>query len=150
MQSVDEFTYNPYAIRFGVHPIDPGWIYLVEHQSRFKIGRTSNPKKRFREARTWIPDINVIALKPFWGCRYVERVLHITLVWHWHANEWHQFLDEEHERFIVSELVAFDDYDINKNSVDFPYFINGSGLGEFGVEFASRKTTLSKWRQQEA
>lgn len=147
--NVNEFVFEPTAARFGIKPIDPGWIYIVQNNRKYKIGKTRNPTKRFKEARTWIPEIRIVAVKPFLGITYVERVLHIVLVWHWHSNEWHKFIDREHKEIFMEEFFAFDDSDINGNSVDFPYFINGTGLGDFGMEFSSKNTSLKKWREIE-
>jgi len=147
--NVSDFRFNATAGIFGVKPYDPGWIYLVEHDGRYKIGKTTNPSRRFREAKTWIPDINIIGVKPFWNISYLERALHIACVWHWESNEWHKFFDAESEELILSEFKAFSDEDINTNSVNFIYFMNGSGLSEFTLEFSSRNISLKQWRDEE-
>ncbi len=146
---MSNFKFEPWAARFGVKPNDPGWLYLVEHQGKYKIGKTKNPERRFREARTWIPDVNITAVKPFWNIGYLERILHIALVWYWESHEWHKFSETEFEEFFLDEFKAFKDDDINSNSVDFIYFMNGSGLSEFTLEFSSRNRTLGQWRRQE-
>jgi hypothetical protein len=42
----------------------------------FKIGKTKNPKRRIKDALTWIPDIEVVAMKPFWNISALERMIH--------------------------------------------------------------------------
>ena len=39
---------------------DPGWLYVMANGNLVKIGKTHNPERRIRDARTWIPDGKVI------------------------------------------------------------------------------------------
>ena len=64
--SIDEWSeFRPNLDIFGVRRNDAGWLYLMKSGDLFKIGKTKNPKRRIRDAQTWIPDIEIIAMKPF-------------------------------------------------------------------------------------
>jgi hypothetical protein len=63
----DWSAFRPDLRIFGVQKNDPGWIYLVGYADLFKIGKTRNPQKRLRDALTWNPDMQVVAIKPFWN-----------------------------------------------------------------------------------
>jgi len=143
--------FRPNLDYFGVARRDPGWIYLVRNNDLYKIGKTKNPEKRLnREARTWIPDLEILALKPFWNISFVENVLHTGFTWHWHAGEWFRFHDAEHRAFLVEGLNEFYDEDRDMNSVDFNYWVNGSGLAEFCIERSRQRLTLPAWHRQES
>jgi hypothetical protein len=45
------------------------------------------------------------------------------------------------------EFEAFDDRDRNKNSVDFGYWIGGSGMGEVIMEQNHRRISLRGWQR---
>jgi hypothetical protein len=135
---------------FGVPRRDPGWIYLVKNGDLYKIGRTKNPEKRLnKEARTWLPDLEIVALKPFWNVSSIEPALHTAFTWHWHAREWFRFLSNDERDFLIEGLRDFYDEDRDMNSVDFIYWMNSSGMSEFTLERSRRKLTLPKWHRQE-
>ena len=48
---------------FGVSPVDPGHIYLIQHGNRFKIGKSKNITARMKAAKTWLPYVTKRALK---------------------------------------------------------------------------------------
>jgi hypothetical protein len=33
-------------------PVDPGWLYVLKNGDLFKVGKTTDPERRVREART--------------------------------------------------------------------------------------------------
>ena len=96
----------------------------------YKIGKTTNPKRRMREAQTWLPAGELIGIKPFWEVHTLERTLLCGIANHWLEGEWHAFSGDGLADFLVQGFRAFDDHDRNKNSLDFIYWINGSGMGE--------------------
>ncbi len=127
-------------------PQDPGFVYLLKDQGRFKLGRTTSPQYRLRVARTWIPDIEVIAMKPFWFHRSVEWYAQIGLSMFHYKGEWFDFGGDEFEHYFIDEFTHFTDDNPVKNSLSFPYFINGIGMNEFTLEFS--KQGISKRRFQ--
>jgi len=133
---------------FGVFREDPGYLYILEQGRRFKIGKTKNPKRRIRDAKTWIPDIKVIGVKPFWGVSRLERLLHCGIAQFWIGGEWFEFPDDTYD-FLYEGFDEFhdgpDSLDRDWNSVDFIYWFNGSGMGELVLEQNHRKLSLSSW-----
>src|SRR5262249_22770248 len=99
-------------------PTDPGWLYILKHGDRFKIGRTNAPGRRVREARTWRPDGKVIGIKAFWYVHEFERTLLCGIANFWKEGEWHCFPDESWSDVLVEGFQMFDDHDRNRNTVD--------------------------------
>jgi hypothetical protein len=112
-----------------------------------KVGKTTNPKRRARDARTWLPDVDIIAFKPFWEIGRLERTMHAGLANLWHRGEWHS-VDEIDCQFLVDGFREFYDDDRDMNSVDFIYWFNGSGLAEVAVEGNSRRLSLREWQRE--
>lgn len=78
-------------------PSDPGYIYLLKDRGRYKVGRTKSPEHRLRVARTWIPDIEVIGMKPFWFHSEIESYVHVGLEKFSYKGEWFDFEGDEFE-----------------------------------------------------
>jgi hypothetical protein len=114
----------------------------------FKVGKTIRPGRRIREARTWLPDGEIIGIKPFWNIDKFERTLLCGLASFWHEGEWHRFPDEGWSACLVEGFRQFDDHDRNKNTVDFGYWIGGSGMGELVMEQNRRRISLRRWQQE--
>jgi hypothetical protein len=129
-------------------PIDPGWLYILRNGDLFKIGKTTDPKRRLREARTWLPDGEVVGIKPFWNIHEFERTLLCGIANFWHEGEWHCFPDDTWSDFLVSGFRLFHDHDRNKNTVDFGYWIGGSGMGELIMEQNRRRISLRRWQRE--
>lgn len=145
MTKENTFRYN--LDIFGVPRNDPGWIYIVKNGELLKVGRTKNPKRRiFGEARTWLPNIEIIGIKPFWNVRVLERRLHEGLAQYWHAGEWFNFPDQLDYDLVTEGFCEFYDNDRDSNSVDFVYWFNSSGLAEVAVERHRQKLSLRKWK----
>lgn len=144
----DWSTFRPDLRIFGVQKNDPGWIYLVGYADLFKIGKTRNPQKRLRDALTWNPDMEVMALKPFWNISRLERQLHEGLADCWHKGEWFRFGDNDARDFVVEGLQGFYEKDRDANSVDFIYWYNGSGMLDFPIERNSRKVSLRRFQRE--
>jgi Meiotically up-regulated gene 113 len=127
---------------------DAGWLYIIKNASLFKIGSTTNPARRLsKDARTWLPDLELVGVKPFWNVRSLEGTLHCGLANFWYSGEWHQFPDETYD-WLFDDFQKFHDEDRNKNSRDFHYWINGSGMAELIVEQNHRKISLRKWQRE--
>ena len=103
---------------FGVVPNDPGYIYVIRSGPRLKIGCSKSKKSRLREAKTWLPDGEVIGIKPFWNHRELEKYLQLGLAMFWYKGEWYEFEGDEFEEHFLVEFKAFNDFDINRNSIN--------------------------------
>lgn len=136
--------------RFGVVLEDPGLIYLVQSGVRFKIGKTRSAKGRLAAAKTWLPDIKVVGVKPFWNASWVERCLHEGFSRCWYAGEWFEPVDEGYRETLLEGFVAFSDHDRGRNSVDFIYWFNGEGMAEFVIERGRQGLSLRQFQQQES
>jgi hypothetical protein len=139
---------TPLPLWSRCQPVDPGWLYILRNADLFKAGKTTDPKRRLREARIWLPNGEVIGVKPFWNTHILERTLLCGIANHWLEGEWHQFPDDTYSEFLVKGFRAFDDDDRNKNSVDFQYWINGSGMGEVIMEQNHRRISLRRWQRE--
>ncbi|MFB9343705.1 GIY-YIG nuclease family protein [Aminobacter aganoensis] len=146
---ITDFQPEPWVRNFDVHTSDPGWLYVLKSGSRLKIGTTTDFNSRFRTARTWIPDIQVVGVKPFWECIHLERILHIALSDYWIGGEWFNFDRDEFEQYFLETFCEFYDKDINRNSVEFTYWMNSTGMSEFTIEYSRRGVSLPEWRRQE-
>lgn len=129
-------------------PIDPGWLYIIRNNDVFKVGKTTDPKRRLKEARTWLPAGETIGVKPFWNVHKFERTLLCGIANYWLDGEWHQFHDETYSDFLVTGFGMFDDHDRAKNTVDFGYWIGGSGMGEVIMEQNHRRISLRRWQRE--
>ena len=143
----DWSDFRPNLDIFGVRRKDAGWLYLMKSGHLFKIGKTKSPKRRIRDAQTWIPDIEVIAMKPFWNISTLERVLHEGLADQWHKGEWFKFSDASYHDFVVDSFLDFYSEDRDMNSVDFMYWYQGSGMMEFAIERDARRVSLKKFQK---
>jgi hypothetical protein len=128
--------------------VDPGWLYILKSGSLFKIGKTKNPKRRLQEAKTWLPDGEVIGIKPFWYIHDYERTLLCGIANCWYEGEWHQFPDETWSDCLVDGFRKFSDRDRNLNTVEFSYWIGGSGMGQLIAEQNSRRISLRQWQRE--
>jgi hypothetical protein len=54
---------------------NPGWLYVITNGPLIKIGKTTNPMRRLKEARTWLPRGNIVGIKPFWNIHHLERTI---------------------------------------------------------------------------
>lgn len=137
--------FRPNLRNFGVCQEDPGWLYLFRSKNAYKVGKTSNPARREREARTWLPDLNVIGTKPFWNVSEKERLIHIGLTNFWLDREWFFFNGDGFEKVFVETFQEFYDEDRDMNSVDFTYWFNSSGMAEFVIEQKRQELSPKKF-----
>ena len=131
-----------------MHARDPGYIYIIKDAERYKIGRSRNPKARIREAKTWLPNMEIIGVKPFWNHRRKEQILQIGYAHCWYEGEWFKLHDEGYYETLIPPFQAFSDTDINGNSVDFIYWINGSGMAELIMERNSRQQSIKSFQKE--
>jgi len=143
----NQFRYN-LAI-FGSSPTNHGWIYLVKNGHLYKIGTTTNPQRRLhKDAKTWLPDMQILAVKPFFNAKELERDLHTGLAMQWYSGEWFKFDHKWMEEFFVETFSEFYDDDPASNSVDFIYWFNGNGFAEFTLDRSWKSQSLPKFQQE--
>ena len=132
---------------FGVIRSDPGWLYLMKNGDLYKIGRTKKPARRIREAKTWLPHVKVLAMKPFWNVGELERMLHEGLANYWHEGEWFRIPDAQVADFLIEGFQEFYEKDRDTNSVDFIYWYNSSGMLDFPIERHHRQVSLRQFQR---
>ncbi|MCD0421927.1 GIY-YIG nuclease family protein [Rubrivivax sp. JA1024] len=132
---------------FGVERNDPGWIYIFENGDLLKVGKTTAPKRRIREARTWIPTIKIVGIKPFWNVSSIERTIHEGCAPYWHGGEWFEFETRNDYQLLIDGFQEFYEEDPDSNSVDFIYWWNSSGFAEFSIERRAQRMSLRRWKQ---
>ncbi len=131
--------------------VDPGYIYVIEHHGQYKIGKTTSTKERLKAAKTWLPDMNLIGLKPFWGMSHHERLLHTGFAFYWYAGEWYKFDgDNETRDLLLDNFTAFSDDNPDANSVNFIYWYNGDGMVELQMAMDEQQLSLRKFQRQES
>jgi hypothetical protein len=130
---------------FGVPRSDPGWLYIVKNGVRFKVGKTTNPKRRLLAARTWLPNLELVGVRPFWNIGALERELLAGLAQFWVSGEWHQFPDDTYD-FVFEDFSNFYEEDRDMNSVDFIYWMHG--FAEILMEYSSRNISLRRWQHE--
>ncbi len=135
---------------FGISSGDPGYIYVIRSGPRLKIGRSMDRTSRLRQARTWLPDGEILGVKPFWNHQIVERNIQLGLAMFWYKGEWYDFKGDAFEGSFIDEFMAFDDSDINRNSIDFIYFMSSSGMSEYTLEFSTRKSSKLRFQREES
>lgn len=129
-------------------PSDPGYIYLLKDRGRYKVGRTKSPDHRLRVARTWIPDIEVIGMKPFWFHTELESYLHVGLAMFSYNGEWFDFGGDDFEEQFLDEFKFFTDEDPIKNTRSFVYFVNGTGMNELTLEWLSQGSSKRQFLRE--
>lgn len=132
---------------FG-NPADPGYIYLMRDRGRYKVGRTKSPKHRLRVAKTWIPDIEVIGLKPFWFHKELEAYVHVGLATFAYKGEWFDFEGDEFEETFINEFKFFADHNPISNTRSFTYFVNGTGMNELTLEWSCQGNSKRRFLKE--
>ena len=145
MASENRSEFRPNLNIFGVPRLDPGWLYIVKYGTRFKVGKTTNPKRRLLAARTWLPDMEIVGVKPFWNISALERELLAGLGQFWISGEWHEFPDDTYDH-LLDDFRGFYDEDRDMNSVDFIYWMHE--FGEILMEYTGRNISLRKWQRE--
>ncbi len=93
-------------------------------------------------------EMEVIGVKPFWCYRRKEKLLHAGMAQCWVKGEWFKLWDEGFYGVLIPGFRAFSDTDINLNSVNFIYWINGSGMSEMTFEWSSGKNSLRSFQRE--
>jgi hypothetical protein len=147
---VHDFTVRntPFPPWTTCQPINPGWLYVLRNGQLLKVGKTTDPRRRLREARTWLPGVEVVGVKPFWDIHSYERTLLCGIANYWLEGEWHHFPDDSHSDWLIAGFRMFDDHDRNKNTVDFGYWVGSSGMAELVMEQNYRRISLRKWQRE--
>lgn len=135
---------------WNLHRVDPGYIYIIENQGKYKIGKSKRAQRRLGAARTWLPDMRLIGQKPFWGMSHHERCLHVGFASFWYSGEWFDFAGADVRDLLLDGFTAFSDDDPDRNSVDFIYWFNGDGMAEFLMEQSDQRLSLPKFQKQES
>lgn len=135
---------------FGISASDPGYVYILRSQDRLKIGRSVRGHDRLKQAKTWLPDAEILGVKPFWHHRAAEYCMQLSLTQFWYSGEWFDFAGDEFEEWFIAEFVAFDDVDINRNSMNFTYFMNSTGMSEYAAEFSRRIVSKISFHRSES
>ncbi|MBA4226430.1 MAG: hypothetical protein C0456_07330 [Hyphomonas sp.] len=134
-----------------LHRVDPGFVYIIESHGKYKIGKSKHAVHRLRAAKTWLPDMKLIGFKPFWGGSHHERMMHVGFANYWYSGEWFSFPEDDDVRELLIEgFCAFSDHLPDRNSIDFIYWFNGSGMAEFVMEMGKQKLSLPKFQRQES
>jgi len=94
--------------------------------------------------------MRIVGIKPFWNVAQAEKILHVAFAFGWHAGEWFLPIDEGYQQLLEEDFVGFDDGDINKNSVDFIYWCNGSGISEIVIEQNRQRKSIRKFLNDES
>ncbi|MBV9014930.1 MAG: GIY-YIG nuclease family protein [Alphaproteobacteria bacterium] len=143
-------NFRPSLSIFGVAPNDPGYIYIIENGRRYKIGKTKSKTTRIRAAKTWLPDMQLVGIKPFWNVGFVEKCIHVGFAHSWYDGEWFEPLDEGYRETIVDHFREFSDTDRDRNSIEFIYWFNGDGMAELVNESFHQKLTPHRFIRQES
>lgn len=126
---------------------NPGYIYIIEAGRRLKIGKSKQRESRIRDARTWLPDMALVGVKPFWNVNYLEKELHEGLAQWWYEGEWfHPGNDPYLENFLFN-FRAFSDDEAQRdmNSVNFSYWMHD--MAEVAMERAHRGQALRAFQR---
>ncbi|MEK7994998.1 MAG: hypothetical protein AAB403_14425, partial [Planctomycetota bacterium] len=118
------------------------YLYVIRAGSRLKIGKSKNRTSRIQAAKTWLPDMELIGVKPFWLIHEFERSLHEGLAQWWYEGEWfHLGRDPYLDNFLFN-FRAFSDRESARdaNTINFTHWMND--FGESAMERASRRQSL--------
>jgi hypothetical protein len=69
------------------------------------------------------------------------------LVQFWVAGEWYECSDDSCD-LLFEDFSNFYDEDRDMNSVDFIYWINGSGMAELLIKHNRRRISLKRWLRE--
>jgi hypothetical protein len=123
---------------WNIPRVDPGFLYVIKAGDRLKIGKSKDSKSRIRAAKTWLPDMELIGIKPFWLTDEFEKDLHTGLAQWWYEGEWFHPGDDPYLEEFLQNFCAFsdDEADRDKNSINFLYWMGD--MAEVTMERSSR------------
>jgi hypothetical protein len=127
--------------------LDAGYIYLIEAGRRLKIGKARQREPRVRAAKTWLPDMTILGVKPFWNVDQCEKNLHEGLAQSWYSGEWFDLFDDPYREDFIANFKAFSDDDANRdqNSINFLYWMHD--FLEIEAERGSRNQRLRPFQR---
>lgn len=133
---------------WGIPRANAGYLYVIESNGRLKIGKSKNRETRIRAARTWLPDMTVIGVKPFWQMDALEYRLHEGLAQWWYEGEWFDFGDDPYKEDFLHDFRAFQDDDAERdmNSINAAHWM--SEMIEIAMEHASRDQSLRAFQRE--
>ena len=118
------------------------YVYVIQTGKRLKIGRSKHRHTRIRDAKTWLPDMTVIGVKPFWNVSDLEKELHTGLAQWWYEGEWFDLGNDPCLESFLNNFVAFADEDDwrDRNSVNFLYWMHD--MAEIAMERSHTRRRL--------
>jgi hypothetical protein len=127
--------------------LDAGYIYVIEAGRRLKIGKARQRESRIRAAKTWLPDMTLIGVKPFWNVDECEKDLHEGLAQWWCSGEWFDLGDDPYLEDFTDNFKAFSDDEAcrDQNSINFLYWMHE--FLEIMAERRSRKQRLRPFQR---
>lgn len=126
--------------------VDPGFLYIIAESGRLKIGKAKDRISRLRAARTWLPDMTVVGIKPFWRVTRAEKQIHEGLCQFWYSGEWFDLGTDPYHEVFITDFTAFSDIDIDQNSINFLYWMHD--FGEFAMERSRRRQSLRAFQRE--
>jgi hypothetical protein len=127
--------------------VNAGYIYVIEAGTRLKIGKGRQRESRLRAARTWLPDMTLVGVKPFWNVDDCEKDLHEGLAQWWYSGEWFDFKGDPYLESFIADFKAFSDDEAfrDQNSVNFLYWMHE--FLEIAAERVSRNQRLRPFQR---
>jgi len=100
-----------------------------------------------REAKTWIPDLSIVGVKPFWLIGQFERDIHEGLAQWWYEGEWFSPNDDPYLEDFLKNFYAFSDDDSarDSNSVNLIYWLHD--MAELAAERAYQRQNLRAFQR---
>ena len=100
---------------WNIPRLDAGFIYVIKDSNRLKIGKSVTPRTRIQEAKTWLPEMVLVGVKPFWNINTIEKNLHESLAQWWFDKEWFKFNDDTYQEQFIDNFVAFSDQELDRD-----------------------------------
>jgi hypothetical protein len=127
--------------------LNPGYLYVIRAGERLKIGKSKDRASRIHAAKTWLPDMTLIGVKPFWIVDRFEKDLHEGLAQWWYEGEWFHPGDDPYLDDFLLNFCAFSDDETQRdmNSINFLYWIHD--IAEVAMERASRGARLRAFQR---
>ena len=132
---------------WGIPRVDAGYIYIIEVDGRLKIGKSKHKATRIRAAKTWLPNMKLVGVKPFWLISEFEKSLHIGLAQWWYEGEWFHPGEDPYLEDFIHNFRAFSDDDTQRdwNSINFVHWRND--FSESAMEWATRQQSLRAFQR---
>jgi len=133
---------------YQIPRVNPGYLYIIQAGGRLKVGKSKDSKSRLRAAKTWLPDMTLVGIKPFWNVDKCERELHEGLAQWWYDGEWFHPGDDPYLEGFISNFCAFSDNEDERdaNSVNFLYWMHD--FLELALERSSRGNGLRAFQRE--